>query len=280
MHDAQVYKSNALVEASYRLSVAEQRIILVCIAQVRRDQPINADNFYSVSVADIAAMTGSNSRSIYAELEQAALRLRRREVSVRRLPNGIASDEVEVFGWVDTIRYSRKSGYIQLRFHRSMIPYLSQLTEQFTRYQLSAVAKMTSAHAVRLFELLAQYSNVREREVTIEQLRDWFKLENKYPLMADFRRWVIEPAVEQINEHSPISVSWEQRKTGRKVTHLQFQFGPKETNKPALPNTESKPAKRQKRKAISKAEAEKLARPGESYDELYQRLSSEYLIRD
>lgn len=36
----QVYKSNALIEASYRLSVAEQRIMLACISQVRRDEPI------------------------------------------------------------------------------------------------------------------------------------------------------------------------------------------------------------------------------------------------
>ncbi|MFM9272208.1 replication initiation protein, partial [Halomonas elongata] len=39
MSKPQVYKSNALIEASYRLTPAEQRIMLACIAQVRRDQP-------------------------------------------------------------------------------------------------------------------------------------------------------------------------------------------------------------------------------------------------
>jgi len=35
--DPQIYKSNALVEASYRLSVYEQRIVLACIALDLRD---------------------------------------------------------------------------------------------------------------------------------------------------------------------------------------------------------------------------------------------------
>ena len=139
---------------------------------------------------------------------------------------------------------------------------------------------MSSSYAVRLFELLIQYSNVGTRDIELTQLRQWFMLENKYPSIKDFKVRVLDPAVRQINEHSTLKVTWSQRKTGRKVTHLQFQFCQKEANKPALQNTESKPAKRQKRKAISKAEAEKLARPGESYDELYQRLSSEYLIRN
>jgi plasmid replication initiation protein len=290
MQDAQVYKSNALVEASYRLSVAEQRIILACIAQVRRDQPLNADSFYSVSVADIVAMTGSSSGSIYTELEQAALRLRRREVSMRGLPNGEYLDEVEVFGWVDTIRYSRKAGRVRLRFHRSMVPYLSQLTEQFTRYQLSAVAKMTSAHAIRMFELLAQYGSVGQREVSVEQLRDWFQLEDRYPLMADLRRWVIEPAVAQVNEHSPLVVKWEQRKTGRKVTHLLFTFAPKKT-KAAIKAAEKPQEKRKaeskadevpgfavalaKRAGLTPAQITKKARPGETWEQAAARLAGE-----
>lgn len=184
------------------------------------------------------------------------------------------------FRWVQRVNYIKNEARIELRFSKDILPYLTNLSERFTRYSLSDVAKMSSSYAIRLFELLTQYSNMGMREIELNQLRQWFMLENKYPSIKDFKVRVLDPAVRQINDYSTLQVTWSQRKTGRKVTHLQFQFGPKEANKPALPNTESKPVKRQKRKAISKAEAEKLARPGESYDELYQRLSSEYLIRD
>ena len=78
MDKSLVCKSNALIEASYRLSVAEQRIMLACIAQVRRDQPITDDVTYSVTVADM----GQNTHAAYSELQKASLRLKRREVSL------------------------------------------------------------------------------------------------------------------------------------------------------------------------------------------------------
>ena len=276
-----IYKSNALVEAAYRLSVQEQRIVLACISQVRHDQQVTDEVLYSVRAADLAQLSGIAIEAAYSELKAAALRLKRREVRLTQEPNGKGKKpKTMITGWVQTIFYIDGEGRVELRFTKDMLPYLTELTRQFTKYALTDVAKMDSTYAIRLYELLMQWDSLSSREIELEQLRKWLQLEERYPSIKDFKKWVLEPAVAQINEHSPLSVSWSQRKTGRKVTHLQFQFGPKETNKPALPNTESKPAKRQKRKAISKAEAEKLARPGESYDELYQRLSSEYLIRD
>jgi plasmid replication initiation protein len=84
----QVCKSNALVEASYRLSVAEQRIILACISQIRRDQQITDEVLYSVSATEIAGLTGTRSNTTYDELAKAAQRLKRREVRLFEEPNG------------------------------------------------------------------------------------------------------------------------------------------------------------------------------------------------
>jgi len=274
MQEAQVYKSNALVEASYRLSVAEQRIMLACMAQVRRDQPLSADVFYNVSVADIAALSGSTSGTLYSDLEKAALKLKRREVWIKDFPNGGNREEILITGWVDSIRYARSEGRVRLRFHRDMLPYLSELTEQFTRYALSDVAKMTSSHAIRLFELLAQYGSMESREISVEQLRDWFHLEDRYPLMADLRRWVIEPAVAQVNEHSPLAVTWEQRKTGRKITHLTFTFGPKKPTK-AAGKAPRKTTEKRKDGKLSETEIQALARPGETWEQLRARLNPE-----
>lgn len=223
-----VYKSNALVEASYRLTPVEQRIILACIAQLRRDQPITDETLYRVNAVDYAALSGTSSKSVYKELAEAALRLKRREVWISQQPNGEGyHGEMLVTGWVQSIRYCKSQGYIELRFSRDMLPYLTQLTEQFTRYALSDVAQFNSGYAVRLYELLCQWQSVKKREVSIEWLRNLLQLETKYPAIKDLKRRVIEPAVKQINEHSPLWVKWTQRKTGRQVTHLVFSFGEK-----------------------------------------------------
>ncbi|MCM5705829.1 replication initiation protein [Larsenimonas salina] len=281
MNEPQVYKSNALVEASYRLTPAEQRIMLGCITQVRRDQPLTDEIMYSVSVADYAALVGTDSHSTYKELADAALRLKRREVWLREYPNGQGKrPKTLVTSWVQSIAYVESEGRVELRFTRDMLPYLTQLTEQFTRYALEDVAKMTSAHAMRLYELLCQWRGAGERKVSIEWLREAFQLNDKYPAIKDLKRWVIEPAAAQINEHSPLWVKWDQRKEGRRVSHLVFYFGEKSLD-------ESQKIGRKKNKAREASSApgsifripmtviEANARPGESHEDVALRILEE-----
>lgn len=273
-----VYKSNALVEAAYRLSIQEQRILLVCISQVRRNEAVTDEVLYSVSAADVAKLSGTAIEGTYSELKAAALRLKRREVRLIEEPNGKGKKpDVLITGWVQSIRYREGQGRVELRFSKDMLPYLNELTRQFTKYALADVAKMDSIYAIRLYELLRQWDSTGEREIGLDQLREWLQLEGRYSSIKDFKLRVLEPAIEQINEHSPISVSWDQRKTGRTVTHLLFTFGPKEAKQLEDAHDIPKP---KKRSTISKSKAESLAHPGESYEDLYQRLSSEYIIKD
>ena len=49
-------------------------------------------------------------------------------------------------------------------------------------------------------------------------------MEKSYSAIKDFKKRVIDVAVSQINEHSDLNVNYEQRKTGKAVTHLIFYF--------------------------------------------------------
>ena len=268
MKDALVCKSNALIEASYRLSLYEQRIMLACIAQVRRDEPLTDQQLYTVTAQQIAEMTGTKLGTAYQNLKAASERLFDRRVTLNEAPNGGGASKVRLTRWVQEIVYQESMGSISMRFSTPMIPYLSQLTEQFTRYALSDVAQMTSTHAIRLYELLVQWRSIGRREVEIDWLREAMQLEDRYSNIRDLKRWVLEPAVEQINEHSPLQVSWTQRKAGRKITHLVFDYAPK---KPAKAVGKA-PAKRKAGK-VSDAEIAKQARPGESWEAARARLT-------
>jgi plasmid replication initiation protein len=283
MQNAQVYKSNALVEASYRLSVYEQRVILACIAQVRRDQPLTDQQLYTVSAQQIAEMTDTSLGTAYQNLKAASERLFERRVTLHEAPNGKGKSRIRLTRWVQTIDYQEDQGAIALRFGTDMVPYLSQLTEQFTRYALNDVAKMTSAHAIRLYEFLVQWRGAGEREVTLEWFRNALQLEGHYPAIKDLKRRVIEPAVEQINEHSPLWVKWSQRKTGRKVSHLTFTFGEKALEKPCKARnskTRDKPPSNTQKASgamfgIPRAIIEQRAHKGESWEDAALRILEE-----
>ena len=283
--ELQVVKSNHIIEASYRLSLIEQRIILSAIAQVRRGSSVTDDVLYSVAATDLARISGVAVGDAYKELKAAALRLKRREVRITQEPDGKGKTKVMITGWVQTIIYVEGEGRVELRFSKDMLPYLTDLQREFTRYSLTDVARMSSAYGVRLYELLIQQPSGR-REIALSDLRHWLQLESRYDSIRDFKRWVLDPAVEQINEHSPLAVRWDQRKTGRRVTHLVFTYVNKTkaqlkaAAKSAEQPKEQKPddapgyaASIAKKYGLSPAYISRHARPGEDWEAAAARLA-------
>ena len=268
-----ICKANALVEARYRLSTVEHRILLACIAQIRRDdQSLTDAELYTVKGLDIAESANIPRQVAYRDLKAAAERLFDRYISVPYGPDGDARIEVRKFRWVQEVIYREHEGVIQLRFSKPVLPYLNQLTRQFTTYHLRDVAKMTSNHAIRLYELIMQWRQVGERKVEVQWLKQAFQIEEKYKSIRDLKRFVIDIAVRQINEHSPMWIDWSQIKTGRQVTAIHFRFGNKDekAGDGDVPRTK---IGGERILGIPKTEIERLARPGETYQQAAARLA-------
>lgn len=222
MMKPKIYKHNAIVEASFKLSITEQRIILNCISQIRRDQSVSDDVLYRVTIADMEEFSGVSRQTAWEQIRKAEKSLWERYISLPYVKDG---KQVErKFRWIQEVQYVEQDGYLDLRFSKGILPYLSDLTERFTSYLLSDIASMTSVYGIRLFELLVQWEQSGKREFELEWLRHTFQLEDKYQKFSDFKKRVIIPAVEQINQHSPLSVTWSHKKTGRKITHVVFSF--------------------------------------------------------
>lgn len=270
----EIYKSNALTEASYRLTPSEQGIILSCISQIRKDEEVTDQTMYTISVSDYISLTGADPISAYRDVKAAALRLRGREVRIYELPNNGGRvknrERVLITGWVQSITYSDDGGEVRLRFSHDMLPYLTNLSKSFTKYAFKYVAKMSSSFGIRLYELLTQWHNQgrKDREVSVEYLKKSFQIEAKYKAIKDFKKYVLEPAIKDINIHSDLRVEWGQRKTGRKVTHVKFRFEVKESKRKAK-KVDPKIC------GVKKSIVEKNARPGESYEQAATRIKKE-----
>ena len=258
-----VVKSNKLVEASYRLDLIEQRVILYAIVEARETQKGLTDGFVTIEAKRFASMFGMEGGAVYDQLKEAMKTLFNRFIVARDIHPESGKERVSMIRWISTASYIDGAGAVQLRFATDMLPYITRLETEFTSYRLEKVGRMSSVHAVRLYELLVQYLSIGKREIEIAWLKETLGIADEYPRMDNLKRRVLEPALAQINEHSDILVSYTQRKTGRVVTHLIFSIKPE-------PKTAT--AKR-KTGRLTKNDVERQARPGESWKEAENRLS-------
>ena len=276
-----VVKANSLIQAGYRLTLAEQRVLLSAIAQIGKGDEPTDHEVYTVTADALLEVSGSSAQQAYKELADAAHRLYRREVRIEGGANGddLGPEDkkgvrrrITMTRWVQTIGYVQDEGRVEIRFSHDILPYLSMLQREFTSYKLRHVATMRSTHGVRLYELLSQWRQAGEREIKIDEIRSMFGVTGQYKSIKDLKVRVIEPAVRDINECSDLKVQWGQRKAGRRVVALQFRFAPKKEvkAKDATPTTD-----RRRDGRITRAEIERRARPGESYEDAERRIEAE-----
>jgi plasmid replication initiation protein len=246
----------------------EQRVVLACIAQVNSAAALLETDLFELSAKDFLGIFSVSERNAYEALIDVAENLFNRYVVVEKPDPKRPKIKLLKMCWISSIQYLSDEGKVILRFSQDILPYLSELKREFTRYELAHIGKMTSIYAIRLYELLAQWQTTGKREVDIDWLKAHFEIAEQYTDMSDFKKRVLDPAVKDINAHSNFQVSWTQRKTGRRVTHLTFYFSEKAS-------AETKPKEKEKRIGdVKVSEIEKLARPGESWEEAARRIKA------
>ncbi|WP_246296940.1 RepB family plasmid replication initiator protein [Allochromatium humboldtianum] len=265
-----VTKSNSLVEACYSLTLAELRILLATIAQIDSRPgapPITADTPFSLHANDLAPLFQVETKQAYELLRDGVARLSERWVHIDARSSEYKKSYIKT-RWVSAILYVDEAGYLDLYFSPKVLPFLTSLAREFTRYQIKHVAPMSSVYAIRLYELLKQWVTIGERQLDIAEIKAMLMIEDAYPSVFELKRRVITPAVQQINKHSDLKVTLDQRKRGRAITALIFKIESKRESQPEREKTPAKP--RLTRKYI-----EQHAYPGESWEDAEARLKRE-----
>lgn len=213
-----VTKANALIEASYVLTLAEQRVILACAAQLDGRRPLPKDNLFTISADEFVELFSLEPHTAYEQLRDAVDRLYERDI---RKIDGKTRTRMR---WVYLAEYKKGEGAVRLGFSPEIAPYLTLLHKKFTSYRLSEVSGLTSVYAIRLYEMLAQYMSTGFFTITVDDFRTRLQLEDKYTRFANLKARVLLRAVEELNAKTSLEVEWSEEKKGKAVHRLNFKF--------------------------------------------------------
>ena len=221
-----VVKDNVLINASYSLDLVEQRIVLQGIVKSRETEKGFTDsNPVSIHASEYEKQFGVTKDAAYKALKDAVLSLFERQFTFTELEKGKL--KVVKSRWVSQIAYVDDLAEIQIIFSPAVASMCSRLERHFTSYDLEQVALLTSKYAVRLYELMMSWKSVGKTPIIkLSEFRERVGLldENEYKDMCTFKKYVLDLAVAQINEHTDIKLTYEQHKAGRKIDGFSFKF--------------------------------------------------------
>ena len=212
-----VRKANELIQRTrYNLSMQEQKIILYIISKIKPNDDISKIyNFRIVDFCKIAGIDYENGKN-YANLKAALKNLCDKSMWIK-LDNG----KETLLRWIKEPFLEPKSGTIEIILDEKMRPYLLDVQKNFTQYRLYEILAMRSQYSIRLYELLKSYETIGRWKFNVDELKQKLFAE-KYNRFPDFKRRVVEKAVEEINDYTDLKIRYTLEKYGKKYTEITF----------------------------------------------------------
>ena len=239
-----VVKDNALMNASYNLDLVEQRLILLAIIEARESgKGINANDPLTVHAESYINQFGVHRVTAYQALKDACDNLFARQFSYQsKSEKGNIQNHRS--RWVSEIIYIDTEATVKIIFAPAIVPLITRLEEQFTKYDIEQISDLSSAYAIRLYELLICWRSTGKTPIIeLGEFRNRVGvLDSEYHRIAHLKERVIEHSIKQINEHTDITATYEQHKKGRVITGFSFKFKQKKkTGLETQKNSDSSP---------------------------------------
>ena len=223
------------------LSLAEFHIVQLAIVDARdtgtgltTDMPLRID---ALRYADVFGTTRQNA---YMRMKEAEETLFNRRFSFFDEDGKLVKSR-----WISQVKYLDNEGAIEIVFTPAVVQGISRINgvkEFFTQYLLSQTANLKSVYSSRLYELLIQWRSTGKTPIiNLEDFRAQLGVEeDQYKLMSDFKKRVLDLAINDINEKTDIKATYQQHKKGRSISGFSFTFKQKKKDSPSIerdPNT-------------------------------------------
>ena len=231
--NAIVVQSNELIEANYKLSTAEQRLILALASQI--DTRKSDFEIVRVTAKSLSEACGFNSKGGYRQLQQTAKKLLNRSLIIKNRNN----DDWDGTHWVQYCKYrSQKKddidgSYIEVEFDKRLCPHLLQLSNKFLKANLNQLVSFSHIYSTRFYMIFRNLVNNLPKctkKYTFKEIINLLELPKSYEKTVDLKNKVIKVSVNEINAKSDIEVEYEYyRGGGRAHIGVLFTFWRKQT---------------------------------------------------
>ena len=217
-----VVKSNELIQKSrFSLSANQQKIILYLISKIKYSDEDFEE--YEIKIKDFCEICGIDATqgTAYKDMKENI-----KKISDKSMWIEIENRETLV-RWIEKPTIYKQSGVIKIKFDKDLKPYLLNLKQQYTQFELIYTLQMKSKYSIRLYEILKSkhFNSLKEYNAIfkVDRLKYLLSAEN-YTQYKEFNRTVLKKAIEEINKYSDINVTYNTIREGRNISKINFSI--------------------------------------------------------
>lgn len=211
-----VVKSNELIRnVRYSLSEQEQKIIIFLISQIGKDD--KELNTIKLRLRDYCEIAGIE----YSGGSISHLKDTIKNIADKSWWIQDDEDKENLFRWIDTASLDGETAEVILS--QSLKPFVLQLKENFTKYEMIEVLGLRGKYTIRLYELFRSYLWLGRWRVKVNDLRDLIQCD-KYKAFKEFNRNILKYSIDEINKYSGLEVSYLTIKKGRYIEEIEFSI--------------------------------------------------------
>ena len=212
-----IIKHNKLIETSYKLSAREQFFVLHLISEISQNQTdLQEHKMHYSEIEKIINFDGKRRIANKSEVFSLMDKLNSEPIIYEK--GSIIGKSV----WLQHMEHDTETDIFTFSLSQRLREYLLQIKEHFTKYNISNIVYL-NANAVRLYEVLKRYQFKGECELTVDKLKFYLGIEDRYPKFYEFKRWVLVPSQKEIKKFTDIRFDFIPAKKDRKrIISLKF----------------------------------------------------------
>jgi len=213
----EIRQHNAITTARYEYSELQLDIFLYLLSMLRRDKK---DDVYEIVVRDLSLMTGKEYKYGYLRKATEEMGSRMFEISTQK-----SYEQIWMF---QRVKYIIGEGRIEVKFSDDIKPYLFDLKDNFTSFELYAALRLGSKYAKRIYAICSQWKDKGQTQTfNLNEFKKMLSLlDNKgneqFERLSDFKRYVLDASIKQINQRTDLEINYTLGKRGRSFDSITF----------------------------------------------------------
>ncbi len=213
--------SNDAINGKQTMTLKEAKLIRLLVMQVSmKDRQLME---YKADIKEIARCLGIDSSNLYRDVQKVCEKLTGRKLGIK---TDNPKNPWKYIPWMSIAEYDGE-GILIIGLNERIRPFVIELNELFTQYEMIDILNINSFYALRIYELLKKEFTKCNKvkhvfEFTIQELREITDTEDKFQQIGHFRDKVINISEREINEKTDLNITVDSIKMSRRFIGFKF----------------------------------------------------------